>query len=52
MSDRIESHYCGQRQPHDAHVWQTPQVYGSTQLIHSYQCAGYAPFVDDQDDEA
>ena len=42
MSD-IRGHFCGQTQPHAAHVWQTPEVYGSATLIDQYQCGGYSP---------
>jgi hypothetical protein len=36
----IAGHYCGQTQPHAAHDWQTPPVYGSTALVATYQCGG------------
>lgn len=40
-------HYCGQVQPHPAHVWQTPPVYGSATVISTYQCAGLSAVVAD-----
>jgi len=36
----VAGHYCGQTQPHAAHVWETPRVYGAATLISTYQCAG------------
>lgn len=38
----IAEQFCGQTQPHAAHWWQTPQVYGTTTLVSHYQCAGLA----------
>jgi len=38
----IAGHFCGQSQPHGAHEWHTPPVYGSTAIISTYQCAGLA----------
>ena len=39
----IAGHYCGQTQPHAAHIWQTPPVYGSTSIVQTFQCAGLIP---------
>lgn len=39
-TDGIAAHYCGQTQPHAAHTWQTPPIYGATTFISTYQCAG------------
>lgn len=36
----IAGHFCGQTQPHDAHVWQTPVPFGSTAISMPRQCAG------------
>lgn len=38
----IAAHYCGQKQPHAAHVWETPPTYGSATFVQTYQCAGLA----------
>lgn len=39
-NEGISGHFCGQQQPHAAHIWQTPQVYGSTSVVGTYQCGG------------
>lgn len=36
----IAGHFCGQSQPHGAHDWRTPEVYGSTSSVSTYQCGG------------
>jgi hypothetical protein len=39
-NETIAGHYCGQRQPHAAHIWQTPPTYGAATFVSTYQCAG------------
>jgi hypothetical protein len=36
----IGGHFCGQQQPHAAHTWQTPPVYGTSTYPAAHQCAG------------
>jgi hypothetical protein len=36
----IAGQYCGQIQPHPAHVWETPRPLGSTTITAPRQCAG------------
>lgn len=36
----IAKHYCGQAQPHAAHSWTTPPIYGTATITNYYQCAG------------
>jgi hypothetical protein len=36
----IAGQYCGQIQPHPAHVWETPRLFGSTTIKVPRQCAG------------
>lgn len=36
----IAGHFCGQPQPHDAHVWEMPRAYGAATFVSTYQCAG------------
>jgi hypothetical protein len=45
----LAGHYCGQKQPHAAHMWQTPPIYGATTFVSTYQCAGLAPAVATED---
>jgi hypothetical protein len=42
--ETIAPDYCGQQQPHAAHIWHTPPTYGTTTLIQEHQCAGLTPF--------
>lgn len=46
MTDNIAPDYCGQRQPHAAHSWETPPIYGSASFIVSHQCAGLSVVVE------
>lgn len=39
-AENVAGHYCGQTQPHAAHTWQTPPIYGQATFISTYQCAG------------
>ena len=39
----IAGHFCGQTQPHAAHEWHTPPVYGAATFTSTYQCAGLEP---------
>lgn len=48
-SGPIAGHYCGQTQPHDAHVWQTPTPFGSTAIAMPRQCAGASVTVERSD---
>ena len=36
----IAGQFCGQAQPHKAHVWQTPVPFGTTAISVTRQCAG------------
>ena len=36
----IAGQFCGQTQPHAAHVWQTPVSFGSVSVPMPRQCAG------------
>ncbi|HET7736738.1 MAG TPA: hypothetical protein VFK52_12230 [Nocardioidaceae bacterium] len=45
----IAGHFCGQKQPHAAHTWQTPPTYGATYVIGVYQCAGLFVAPDEAD---
>ena len=40
MGTTIGADYCGQKQPHSAHTWRDPGVYGSIQIRTERQCAG------------
>ena len=40
MTINIAPDYCGQKQPHDAHPWHTPPIYGAATIVTNHQCAG------------